>query len=172
MTYQELLKKIAAKRERIRKLQRAIDQLQEQVPRAHAAVWCRFFAAHESTIHYSQDRPTPLYHPGDTTMTLDCSGACETIARWSGLPDPSGLGWGNGNTDSMLRVLRKIEKRNLKVADYALWHNGPNGLHVATVVEAGRDPLIMSHGTEAGPILVRLSHYSHDGDLDFLDAGK
>lgn len=178
MTVKRLQRRIAKKQRRLqrikarrRELDRGLATDREKLARLRAVRWGHFFAAHEATIHYDQARPTPQYRPGTERMTLDCSGACETIARWSGLPDPSGLGWGNGNTDSMLKTLRAVPKSKLLPGDYALWHNGSDGLHVATVIDVtDTDVRIVSHGQEAGPTLYWLSSYAHDGELTFLGA--
>lgn len=172
LDYRDIQAKIKLKKARISALEKDLAALETLLPRALVVRWGLFVARHEPTIHYSQARPTPQYKPGTSTMTLDCSGLAETLARWSGLPDPSGLGWGNGNTDSMLRVLKPIKRRDVQPGDYTLWHNGTDGLHVAIVIDVRKDGdiQIVSHGQEAGPALYLLSSYRHEGTLTFLSA--
>jgi hypothetical protein len=124
--------------------------------------WCRWGIPNQGAIHYSQARPISQYNPGRLPMTLDCSGSTITFARWAGAPDPSGNGFnGSGSTDTLLAHAKatgkEIERRELKFGDMALWAIGTDGKHVAVVIETGDDPLLASHGQEAGPIAIRLS---------------
>src|SRR5581483_6933654 len=135
----------------------AVDSRRSEMVR-----WCRWAIDHEGQIHYSQARPIPQYPPGTLPMTLDCSGSTITFARWAGAPDPSGYGFsGVGSTDSILRHAQnsglEIQRRDLELGDLVLWAIGSDGKHVAVVIDTGDDPLMCSHGQEAGPIAIRLS---------------
>lgn len=127
--------------------------------RTDMADWARWGTAHAAQIHYSQARPYTLYHPRHLEMTLDCSSSSITYAHWAGAPDPSGYGFnGSGNTDAILRHLRpRLSIADAELGDLILWHKGSDGKHVAVVVKPGRDPLLASHGSENGPLLLRFS---------------
>jgi hypothetical protein len=118
--------------------------------------WARWGIGHQGSIHYSQARPIPQYNKGHLPMTLDCSGSTVTYARWSNIPSPTGS-YSGGSTDTILAHCKKIERRELQVGDLCLWAYGSDGKHVAVVIETGPDPLLASHGMEAGPLAIRLS---------------
>lgn len=121
--------------------------------------WARWGARHEPQIHYSQVRPYRKYKAGTLPLTLDCSSSSITYAHWAGAPDPSGLGFsGAGSTDTLLAHLKhRARIADAELGDLVLWHDGADGKHVAVVIEPGRDPLMASHGSESGPILIRFS---------------
>jgi hypothetical protein len=134
--------------------------------------YARWMISHEGAMHYSQARPIPRYSYGHLPMSLDCSGSTITLARWAGLPDPSGSGFnGSGNTDTILAHARSINRSELQVGDMVLWAYGSNGQHIAVVIETGDDPLLESHGMEAGPLAIRLSaedRYHSSATLHYL----
>ena len=45
----------------------------------------------------------------------------------------------------------------MKVGDVVIWTPPATGQHAAIVVETGPDPLLVSHGSETGPTLIRFS---------------
>jgi len=109
-----------------------------------------------ASIHYSQARPIDFSM--NLPWTADCSGSTIAYAKRAKLPDPGGYNYsGAGNTDSILRTLKHVERRELQVGDLALWAIGADGKHVAIITEVGPDPLCASHGSDAGPIAIRLS---------------
>lgn len=111
---------------------------------------------HAAAIHYSQARPIDMSL--NTPWTADCSGSTIAYAKKAGLPDPAGFGYnGTGSTDSILRNLPEIQRRDVQVGDLGLWSIGWDGKHVAIITELGPDPLMASHGSDAGPIAIRLS---------------
>lgn len=112
--------------------------------------------AHKDQIHYSQARPIDMSF--NLPWTADCSGSTIAYAKAAGLPDPAGFGYnGSGSTDSILANLPRIERRDVQLGDLALWAIGADGKHVAIFTELGPDPLMASHGSDAGPIAIRLS---------------
>ncbi len=112
---------------------------------------------HAGSIHYAQTRPID-FNFKNLPWTADCSGSTIAYAKAAGLPDPAGFGYsGAGSTDSILANLPRIERRELQLGDLALWALGADGKHVAIVIELGPDPLMASHGSDAGPIAIRLS---------------
>lgn len=137
---------------------RAVPRKPPLDPRRAAMVkWCRWAIAHEPMIHYSQARPFPLYKPGALPMTLDCSGSTITFARWAGLPNPAGGAWDVGSTETIQAHLPTIAKAEAQPADVVIWHQGSDDVHMAVVLEAGENPMLESHGTEAGPRYIQFS---------------
>lgn len=120
----------------------------------------RWGAAEEPQIHYTQgpERDDFLFlPPRPLPMSTDCSGFWTACCKWAGAPDPSGLdyewvGW----TGTMVAALEECAVADLLPGDGVIWGPGV-GKHVAVVVEAGADPLLVSHGQERGPIYIRTS---------------
>ncbi len=111
--------------------------------------------AHEPSFHYAQTRPIPYQQFKDKTLplTTDCSGFVTCCYYAAGYPDPNGLGYnGQGFTGTLLEHGTKIELRSCKVGDLVLFGSG-TGDHVCMVIAANApNPLLVSHGQEAGPI--------------------
>jgi cell wall-associated NlpC family hydrolase len=101
------------------------------------------------------------------------SGSFVTWCYWNaGAPDPNGKDYSQGGyTGYMLAHARHISEREARPGDLVVFGSGP-GKHVALVVEPGRDPLLASHGSSAGPLLVRFSvERSYvPGPVTWLDA--
>lgn len=115
--------------------------------------------AHEPAIHYAQIRPIPVHvRPLSLPLTTDCSGFVTLCYLWGGARDPNGNGYdGTGFTGTLLqhgRLIRDI--RYAQPGDLIVYGPAP-GHHVVVVVEKGADPLVVSHGQESGPALVRHS---------------
>jgi cell wall-associated NlpC family hydrolase len=141
---------------RRRQRQPTIDQsgsLREAIV-AHA----RWGIANEAAIHYQQLRPMDgLAQPRKLPLQTDCSGFVTLCYKWAGAPDPNGCGFnGQGYTGTMLQRCTHISKSAAKVGDLVVW-GPPPGRHVAMMIEAGPDPLLVSHGQEKGPCAVRFS---------------
>lgn len=127
--------------------------------------WARWNAAHEPQIHYSQStvRDDFLHKPrGYLPMTTDCSGDV-TQQNWAAnAPDPSGLGYRYvGFTGSLLEFAYKhghvfTDVSRARPGDPIVIGPG-TGWHAVMVIEAGPDPLVVSHGSESGPRIQRLS---------------
>lgn len=120
-------------------------------------------------IGYSQvDRWGDLHDPRHLPWEADCSSHFTTICSWAGCPDPNGHGYGGvmftGTIKAWLPALARVE--DLLPADPVVYGPG-SGQHVAFVVrDAGTsDPLMCSHGQQAGPLLVR---HSVERDAHFL----
>lgn len=114
---------------------------------------------HEPDIHYSQGakRFAALHTPRTLPLYTDCSAFATLCYAWAGAPDPNGLDYnGTGYTGTLLLNLERINQADLQPGDLVVF--GPRGGdHVVIVIEAGADPLTVSHGQEKGPIKVRLS---------------
>jgi hypothetical protein len=134
-------------------------------PRRAAMVsWAKWGIAHTGSIHYTQARPFPIYRSAHLPLYLDCSGSTITYAMWADCPNPTGGSFnGSGNTDSIDNHLSRTADPQL--GDLVMW----NG-HVAVIIETGSDPLLASHGSEIGPLSIRLSAENryHSGGYHFL----
>jgi hypothetical protein len=129
--------------------------------RAGIVKWARGWGvANEPQIHYRETRPMPL--TATLPLTTDCSGFVTLCYFLAGAPDPNGLGYnGQGYTRTLLAHGKHIPLAQVKPGDVIVYGPGA-GWHTALIVEAGPDPLTVSHGQEKGPELVRVSQ---DGRL-------
>jgi hypothetical protein len=116
----------------------------------------RWMIAHEPSIHYSTDRPIPQYSKDHLPMTLDCSGAVISLARWAGVKSPSG-GYASGSTEQLYEHCPKIDLKDAQPGDLVLYSIASDQKHVSMILETRGDPLLFSHGLEAGPQAIRLS---------------
>lgn len=111
--------------------------------------------ANQDQIHYSQIRPIDgirLRHK--LPLYIDCSGFVTLCYEWAGAPDPNGNRYnGAGYTDTLEAHMQHIPLSQVQPGDLCLWE----GKHVSLVIQAGADPLLISHGSEAGPYAIRTS---------------
>jgi cell wall-associated NlpC family hydrolase len=140
----------------VARLRRAAAQslsLREQIVAA-----ARWGIANEPEIHYAEIRPMDgLHEPRKLPLTTDCSGFATLCYAWAGAPDPNGLGYsGQGWTGTLLEHMTAIAADAVQPGDLVVW-GPPPGHHVAIVLEPGLDPLLCSHGQEAGPAAIRFS---------------
>ncbi len=129
---------------------------------------------HGAQIHYAQIRPMRSVHLAAPhyPMTMDCSEAVTCLCKWAWLKDPNGLHYnGSGYTGTMLDHLPHYhDPANAMVGALVIFGPG-TGEHVAMVLEPDhRNPLLFSHGSEAGPIAVRLHDeaQAHHPPVTFL----
>ncbi len=132
--------------------------------RAEYLKWWKWAISHEPSVHYSQQRPIPNYHPGQLPMYLDCSSSTITLARWAGHP----AGWANsnsGNTSTLAATLQHIRREDVEAGDLVCWSSE----HVATILDP-RTLELASHGQERGPLRVSLASEVayHGSDYVFL----
>lgn len=118
----------------------------------------RWGIANEAQIHYEQRRPIDgIDESQKLPLHTDCSGFVTLCHRWAGAPDPNGRKFdGQGYTGTILQACRQIALNVVQPGDLVVW-GAPPGHHVALVLEAGPDPLLVSHGSERGPYAVRFS---------------
>jgi hypothetical protein len=126
--------------------------------------------ANAPAIHYTEGtaRGDFLHRPKATLpMSTDCSGWV-TYCHWaSGLPDPSGLNYSYlGYTGT---ILANAYKHGKVLTNLALAKPGDpivigpgTGWHVTICVQSGADPIVVSHGSEPGPLS---EHQSYDRRL-------
>lgn len=140
--------------------QAALDHVRHAI-----ANWARWGAANNGNIHYTQgqSRDDYLHHPrGTLPLWTDCSGFV-TYCYWAaGAPDPSGLAYNYvGFTGTLLENAAKHGRVTFNLAAAKPGDPiviGPGtGWHAVICIESGADPLVASHGSEAGPHIVRLS---------------
>jgi hypothetical protein len=122
--------------------------------------WARWGVQHEPQIHYSEGAVRSEWltkHSGVLPLTTDCSGFVTACYRWSELPDPNGLGYARlGFTGTLLEHGKPVAEADVRPGDVVVYGPG-TGVHTAVVVQAGPDPLTVSHGTEGGPEYVHVS---------------
>lgn len=127
--------------------------------------WARWGAMRTIDIHYTQgqSRDDYLHEPrGRLPLWTDCSGFV-TYCYWAaGAPDPSGLSYTYvGFTGTLLECAARhghitFDLSQARPGDPIVIGPGV-GWHAVIVVEAGPDPLVVSHGSEAGPRIERIS---------------
>lgn len=137
--------------------------------RARSALvkWAEWGVANTASIHYSEStvRDDFLHtQRGHLPMTTDCSGFV-TFCYWAAnLPDPSGLDYQYvGFTGTLLenaykhgRVLTDLSQA--RPGDPIVIGPG-TGWHAVICVESAADPVVVSHGSEPGPLS---EHQSYD----------
>jgi hypothetical protein len=126
--------------------------------RAHILSYCQWGVTNTAAIHYSQTRPYPT-NPRGLPMYTDCSGWATLAYKDAKAPDPNGRGFdGFGFTGTLLQHCTHIAKAEALPGDLIVYGSYP-GMHVVVLKDQGSvsDPLTISHGQEAGPLLVRHS---------------
>ena len=143
-----------------------------QAQRQHGLHYMKFLLAHEKQVHYpwndvrthaddftfhltEQAVVRLLEHGG--SIQFDCSQSTYQIWRAMGLHIPYK---GPGYTGSMLATMRHYENPKVAQIGAACVYGPGTGHHVSLVYEPDPkhgDPLMFSHGREAGPVLVRWS---------------
>jgi len=123
----------------------------------------------KARVHYRQVRPMQtraihslhllqqtLYDANGVTM--DCSEAVTMLCHIVGLSDPNGFGYdGHGFTGTLLQNLpHYTDARKAKIGALVVFGPG-SGDHVCMVRRPGADPTLFSHGSERGPIYIKLS---------------
>lgn len=157
--------------------------------RARLLALMRLLLAHEPQVHY------PLHdHRGGADLAsfrltaprlaallargggiqADCSELVTELCRWAGLADPNGLGYARaGYTGTMLTHLPVCDPAEADVGELVVFGPG-SGDHVCMVLEPGDDPLLFSHGQEAGPLAVPLAREAaaHRPPVRFLSVAS
>jgi hypothetical protein len=136
--------------------------------RGHLKALMRWLVANEPRVHYAQVRPMrtiPLPEQVAArrlakggSLTMDCSEAVTCLCKWAGLQDPNGRRYdGSGYTGTLLAHLpHYTDPRRALIGALVVYGPG-DGDHVSMVLKPGADPLLWSHGVEAGPLTIRLS---------------
>jgi peptidoglycan hydrolase-like protein with peptidoglycan-binding domain len=109
----------------------------------------------EEALRQSQ-RMEGIGHPG-VPCHADCSAFVTLCYNWAGAPDPNSNGYnGQGYTGTLLAHGTPITKDQAVGGDVIVYGPG-TGWHTALIVEAGADPLTVSHGQQGDPSYVRVS---------------
>jgi hypothetical protein len=136
-------------------------------------------ACPQAAVHYTQDldrrwegiSKNRRAHLGEFPAYSDCS-SFATWCLWNGLfllfrlPDTvNGLKWKAGNTTSMRDHGMHVQhEESLQRGDCVFYSNTP---HVAIVVSrtGGRhgEPMVVSHGSEAGPFHIEYNYRTPTG---------
>lgn len=146
--------------------QYTLTQDQREAARARAVDAARLCLNHEPDVHYSQDmtlRWTGINKHLDASKGqwpnyADCSGLV-TWAIWNavylayGMEDiVNGSDWKSGYTGTMLSYGTVIGKASDALpGDAVIYGNGGTGQHTALISDRGSVPMVISHGSEAGP---------------------
>ena len=129
------------------------------------ALWGAAVAAQRpKQIHYGEVRPI-RGASRVLPLTTDCSGFVTLCYEWAQAPDPNAMNYnGTGYTGSMLHACSHIQPRAAQLADLVVFGDAP-GTHVVIIVQLGSDPMVVSHGSEDGPLKLPLSQEatSHPG---------
>lgn len=108
-------------------------------------------------------------------IMFDCSQAVTQICKWAGLDDPNGLGYAWPGYTGTLLASRPHYSLAKSAGVGAIVVYGPGtGEHASMVYTPGRDPLLWSHGMDAGPVLIRFSaqRKMHRSPATFLSIAK
>jgi hypothetical protein len=128
---------------------------------------CWWGIAHAADIHYPPGdiRTQPIavvlaeWKNHSLPIDADCSEAVDGVFFRADAPDPTGTNWGETGpvfTGTMLDNLQVITAAQARPGDLIVFGGG-TGDHVVIILETGEDPLLFSHGSEAGPLEIRLS---------------
>lgn len=130
----------------------------------------QYLISKEPQIHYAEVRPMTSNHVHTWSdvvnllghgghLTMDCSESVTSLFRWAGLRDPNGNGYdGTGYTGTLLEHLPHYENVRHAHPGALLVFGGGTGVHVCMLMERGGDnPMLFSHGQEAGPLHISLS---------------
>ena len=125
----------------------------------YVAAW-RWAVAHRVENDYREVRPIPFWLPAFETsqrIETDCSGETALLAKWEGLPDPSGFAFdGQGNTGTLLHHCTKIAIAQALPADLIVYRAGAwdsYGHHVVAILArlGASDFEIGSNGHQGDP---------------------
>ena len=125
--------------------------------------WAQWAHANSAHFNYTEGplRMSAIgVFPPKFPINADCS-AFVTWCYWiAGADDPNGLGYNHtGYTGTLLTHGLEIPLAQVQPGDVVVY--GPStGWHTSLIVQAGPDPLTISHGQQGDPSLV---HVSQDG---------
>jgi hypothetical protein len=114
--------------------------------------------AHRGKVFYEEIRPNPTADVASLAelvaalkegIVADCSGACKLIAHVAGLPEPDGLPWTEGNTETFYAALPRYRNPRSALTGAFVFFGEPDYLstqHLACVRHPGTDPVLFSHG--------------------------
>ena len=149
---------------RKRRAQRLKQTGSDHAVRKKVVNWALWGVKNSGRIGYTRDgtvRLSAMRTPGALPLATDCSGFATYCYAWAGAPNPNWDGpydpRAGGYTGTMLDHCRRIPKSAVQPGDLVVWTPPSRGHHVALVVAAGADPMLVSHGDDSGPKRVRFS---------------
>lgn len=93
---------------------------------------------------------------GTVPQWADCSSFVTACAKWAGCSDPNGQGFRDGYTGTLLEHCNHITAKQAQPGDLIVYGPG-TGHHVTMIVGAGSDLMLVSHGHQGTPELIRQS---------------
>lgn len=153
------------------------------VQRAELGRLMDMLVADEPKVHYLPKRPMVSKSivtvaqlrqklASNLGISLDCSESVTLLCKLAGLKDPNDSGYdGYGNTGTLLTHLPHYHAPFHALTGALVVFGPGSGKHVCMVREPGTNPLLFSHGSERGPIFIRLDRELafQGGPVTFLD---
>ena len=121
--------------------------------------WAKWGVANHGRFNYTEgpQRMAQVHGPGNGPIYADCSAFVTYCYSWAGAPDPNAQGYnGTGYTGTLLAHGTPITLAQVQPGDVIVYGPG-TGWHTALIVEAGNDPLTVSHGEQGDPNYCRVS---------------
>jgi peptidoglycan hydrolase-like protein with peptidoglycan-binding domain len=121
--------------------------------------WAKWGVENHGRFNYTEgpQRMAQVRGPGTGAIFADCSAFVTYCYSWAGVSDPNGLGYnGTGYTGTLLAHGTPITLAQVQPGDVIVYGPG-TGWHTALIVEAGPDPLTVSHGQQGDPNYCRVS---------------
>ena len=160
----------------------------DKAQRLHLAALMDYLVAHRDKIHYPfHDQRTEQIHSISNEhqlraavaepdgITMDCSQSVELLCHVAGLKDPNGNECRqDGYTGTLLSHLPHYhDPGGANIGALVVFGPG-TGEHVAMVRHPGHDPILFSHGQDAGPFFLPLSSERrfHHPPVTFLNIAK
>lgn len=127
--------------------------------RSDIVKWARWDVENHGRFNYTEgpQRMAQVHGPGTGAIFADCSAFVTYCYSWAGAPDPNAQGYnGTGYTGTLLSHGTPITLAQVQPGDVIVYGPG-TGWHTALIVEAGPDPLTVSHGRQGDPNYCRVS---------------
>lgn len=148
-----------------------------QATRNEMVSYADYLIANSGLIDYAEVRPMTMWSEAEVKsifarggrITMDCSWAVTEICYACGLNPPSGPTYGYngyGNTQTLLDYLSHIDLSVAHEGTIIIFGGPMDVQHAVMVLEPnGDNPVIFSHGDEAGPVRTTLQSeaYGHPG---------
>lgn len=130
-----------------------------------------YLLAHQPAVHYMEIRPMNTAKISTLAelqavvtsphgLTADCSEMVTLLCHVAGLKDPNGSGYdGEGFTGTLLKSLPHYTDARAALVGALVVFGPRTGEHVAMVLEPDPldgNPVLFSHGSEAGPLRITL----------------
>jgi lysozyme family protein len=145
--------------------QRLAASTSEDSIRAQIVTWALWGVTNNARISYTQGstRFSALGTPGSLPLATDCSAFATLCYAWAGAPNPNFPGrydaGAGGFTGTLLTHCKHVPLAGAKPGDLVVWTSprNPKGSHAAILVATGTNPMLVSHGSDAGPVKVKFS---------------